>query len=152
MTRNFDQGIPRWAGITLIVLGSALAAPVIFHDTRLVLQGTRTSGIIVGSQPSRQPGVSTVPLVRFTADTGKVITFRGSPQNSAYTVGQRVTVFYRPVDPAHAEIYSWQSLWLGLCFVIVFSGGLVIGGAVILKRRSKSVRSESNAPKPINSW
>jgi hypothetical protein len=80
-----------------------------------VTHATRTSGKVVAIDQGDADDVSTIhPVFVFTDATGVEHRCR-SPYGSSwffFAPGQRVPILYDPAVPTHAEIDSFESIWL----------------------------------------
>jgi hypothetical protein len=84
---------------------------------------------IASLRPAGQNTRLAYPVVAFSTPAGERVRFTGSEGSSpaAYTVGERVTVRYRPEAPHEAQLAGWGSLFgghliaigLGLAFLWV---------------------------------
>ena len=118
----------------LMLLGAAL----LWNNTRsFIARAQEATGTVVELREVRDNdgGSSTwKPVVRFTAGSGRDITFAASFSSNpaSYDVGESVTVLYLPSEPDQARIRGFGSLWLGA--TIVGGIGLVFAlvGAGIL--------------------
>ena len=149
---------PTW--ILLTALAGLLAAMVVLAGPALILLGVRgfldnrhfvtssaqAQGTVIDrvkrTYQSEFGGVDfMVPVIRFTARTGQVVTFiphgAGSGDHPPdLPVGRTTSVIYDPHNPTHARLDSWTTRWtvgtfvdlgmalFGVCICIAVGFGL----------------------------
>lgn len=143
-----DPGRPLsigWIGLAALLASSAalawLSGPVLALSA-----GPRANGTVVAIQ---RTGRSGKPVVEFQAQNGARGRLVGAAASSppAYSVGDRVGVYYDPNDLSRAVIDSFGELWLVPLLNVAVAlgsfgagvGGLAIGYA--RRRRREEVRT-----------
>ena len=96
----------------------------------------KTENSTLGSGANRRTITTVVysPVISFTDDSGKDITFTSGAASSppAYAVGQTVTVLYDPSQPSNAELqgdvggFSTAIFWIGISLLVL----TIIAGVV----------------------
>lgn len=126
---NVLSGYLTLAGVTILVISSAM----IVTRLRLLVNGERAEGIVVGHasrfQQHKREKLSSMPIVRFSADT-KLVEFQsrtGGPA-SRRPVGSRLQVIYLPRHPESALISEFVEFCVPPTVVALF-GVLLLAGA-----------------------
>ena len=101
-----------------VIVGVALLGTAVIlgiSTYRFIRAASSTNGTVqnlVWSSTGSGHGVYQ-PIVLFADQSGQARTFTESGSNPPdFRVGQQVRVIYDPNDPSHANIYSFQTLWL----------------------------------------
>lgn len=128
-------------GIGLFML--LLAIAIAFREYQFLHKAQKVEGVVedlVGSK-------SFAPVFKFTPQGSPIpikIKSHTSTNPPAYSVGEKVTVYYDPEDPMKAELDGTFSLWGGAIIVgilgLVFSA---VGGGMIFfsHRRQKQIEA-----------
>ena len=116
--------------ILIFLLGlilCAISAFLILNTLDFLDIGLATNGKVVSVRESKGSNSKTMyaPVVSFTDQTGKTVTFTSGRRSSIqwYDVGEIVQVLYMPSNSNKASIKSFSSLWLPAIISGVF--GLV---------------------------
>jgi hypothetical protein len=103
----------------LIVYGSELVRRIVRRR-----HFVRAEGLIVGvlrkvsstSSRGRKPRVMHCPTIKFSKQTGEVVTFTSETGDagpaSRYAPGQRIAIFYDPEGGPGPMIATWSGVWL----------------------------------------
>jgi len=100
----------------------------------------KAQGQIVGMQPRRgEHGIQYAPVFTFNDAGGVTHTQICSVSSSSYSyeTGQKVAVLYDPARPVHANIDSFETIWLFPLVVIgvsLFSGSLLAISFFVINR------------------
>lgn len=124
-------------GLVFLIAGIGLAIFVgayLVNDYDKALNGERAEAVVLQARDG------TKPILEFRTRRGEPIRIEGkiSSSPSPYDVGERVSVFYDPADPADALIDTFIERW----FLPLLFGGfgtvfLLVGGTMVtLARRS----------------
>jgi hypothetical protein len=126
-------------GSGLIVLGLLLLVALGRYQLRLAVFGEQALGSVTAAQTVRGGSAATV---RFFTAAEEEISFTGATvgDRDYYDVGDVVTVRYLAGDPHFAEIDSWLSLWRPIVIALVLSGGLFLGGGLLIGRHRRRMR------------
>lgn len=132
-----------FAFVGIGALGLALA--FLWDSWRFTQRAVLTTGEVVVLTPDASDLMS--PVVRFNTAGGEQAECVGLGSNPpAYTRGQRVGVYYLPLEPTNARINAFAQLWLqcviffGISFVLI---GIAIFTHRVTQRRSASSRVSS---------
>jgi hypothetical protein len=135
----------------LLLLGALL----LWNGSRRFVAGARTvQGAVVELIESRDSdGTTYKPVVRFTANDGREITytesFSGNP--APYDVGETVEVLFTADNPHQARIKGFMSLWLaptilgGMGLVFATIGGGIFFASVTGRRKKDYLMAYGNA-------
>jgi len=112
----------------LLALG--IAAALALQSRAFLSDAVAAEGTVIAQR---------VSVVRFTGPAGPV-EFRPMLSSTAYWVGQRVPVLYRPANPHDASINSFEQLWLLPTGIAAIATPAILVGAGIfafrLRRRA----------------
>ena len=114
-------------GLAILLVAYAMIAGSIYllgTHTLLWVSGVSTTGVIQGtrlvveddhSAPNTTSAPSSGYIVSFVSADERETTFttKFSSSFELYSVGQQVTVLYRPKSPENAKILGFMSLYLG---------------------------------------
>lgn len=115
---------------SFVFVGSAgliVGSYVLFRSLAIVVTGRRADGVVTENHWSGPRRPTAHPVVRFEAD-GNVIELKGKIGRSppAYSVNDKVTVYYIPGNPQHAIIDSLAERYL-LASVLYGFGAFFLG-------------------------
>ena len=121
----------RFIGTIFTIVGVGFAGySIVFSIGAKEVQGTVIE-MVGGDQQS--------PIVEYSVD-GKRFTHRSSLSTSppAYFVGEKVSLLYRPDNPARAQINSFIDRWL---FSVIFTGGgiMVVVSSFVVPRIIRAI-------------
>jgi hypothetical protein len=111
------------------------------------VSGIRTQAMVTKAVPC---GTSRTKIgVRYTLQQGSVVETRPDLCfDERYTVGQRITIWYRPVDPVRvvpAADYRTSAFW-DFVVVLIFTAGCSIAVLAILRTWWRQRRSGQRIP------
>ena len=140
----------RLAPLLLLTGVGVIALGVYTSHTLLELEGSglRTSGRVISlsASSSSNGGTTYHPIVSYCDSAGRTIVFRDATGTNPPThhVGDRVTVLYRPGDPARAIIDRGVWNWLPEVVLYLLGGALVAGGLAAWRARTAMAEPAAN--------
>ncbi len=140
---------------SLIGLGMLFGAFLLFNGTNSFLsEATRAEGTVVDLVRSRSSDSTTyAPVVTFMNQQGQDIEFVSSVSSNppSYSIGEKVTVLYRPGEPQNAKIDGFFSLWFGVIILgalgsifFLIGAGIII--TTLLKGRKEEYLKKNGVP------
>ena len=115
---------------------------------RPVPNGVQATGTVVDVYVHRYKGVVYAPIVMFTDTAGRRHTFRAPTSSEPPTIGGSALVSFDPLNPADAHDLSdnsasWKMPFYTGAILLTFVSleGLVLGGFVLRRRRSRQTRT-----------
>lgn len=114
-------------GINLMLLALCAIVSIGLYTTLetllLVKNGITTTGTIIELiKNTSRISTTYAPVVRFTSNTGKVVTFTAETGTGRQaTIGSQVRVIYLPGATPKARIQSFMHLWLGPLIMLAMS-------------------------------
>lgn len=120
----------------LILFGLLLLVALGRYQLRLAIFGEQARGTVSAAPLVRGGQAATV---RFFTAQEQEITFTAATvgDRDYYAVGQPVIVRYLAGDPEFAEIESWLSLWRPIMISLTLSGGVILGGGLLIRRHRR---------------
>ncbi len=120
-------------GLPFLLMGGILT----YQEINFLHTAVETAGTVkeIASYTGSKSGKQYYPVVEFRSEDGRLYTFKSnhSAAEPEYQIGQTVTVYYNPAEPAEAQIEGMTEL---LLMGLIFGGiGLIfcsIGGIVII--------------------
>jgi hypothetical protein len=110
----------------------------------LLYSGLRAEGTVIARQQTGSSHKTYAPVFRFEASDGRtyVVSSDVFGRESAFRLGERVRVLYRPDDPQTARIDAFAQLWtFALVFGVVGAGFSLIPALILtnwMRRRRTS--------------
>ena len=131
------------AGPLFLVVAVTTAA----QRAMLIHSGLRAQGTVIAKRPTGSSRVTYAPVFQFTASDGRTYTVISDVygQESAFSYGQRIGIFYRRDHADAARIDDFAALWTFPLLIGVVGAGFSIVPAIVLVAWMRRTRSQAAA-------